>query len=533
MSKKLSRRHFLRSTAVAGAGLAAVLAGCKPKIVEIEKEVTKVVEKVVKETVVVAGTPQVVEKVVKETVVVEKVVEKEAPKPVTKGGTFSLLWWGGQVAPGKPDYFGDSLTMYKQAQPEIDIEVSSVPWESVSDWIRTNQAAGTLTDVVMWYMNPTTEQEVTGTSPWLAFDPFLNLPSSYSKSAAWRDDINEKLIGSSFYKGLQNQYGIPISYGCSGWAYNKKIFKDAGLDPETPPETWADLVDTCEVLKKNADNLGIDAPMANAVVVERQGGSLDWPIRLLFDVVAFQPWNKITGGADRFPTHEERLQAFYDGTASYCTEETEQMWNMVKQLVSYWPEGAMGMSYADQLPFFLQGKAAMLMVWMGGLRQLDEAVNEGTIDWEYGAFGWPTVTAESNPFPMDKLNPIDGGWNGWWTIPTDRKSTKELELVVDFLQWWTSEDFSAWWATKNYALPANIHAQGNPKCMAFYKGDPHERRGLMYLDKFKWFGYFQSWLLDDIGYEEYCHSVDEANKMEAERLAGEIGLALSNSSPWD
>jgi ABC-type glycerol-3-phosphate transport system substrate-binding protein len=235
---------------------------------------------------------------------------------------------------------------------------------------------------------------------------------------------------------------------------------------------------------------------------------------------------------DRFPTHEERLQAFYDGTASYCTPEVKHMWTMVQELTSYWPEGAMGMAYADQVPFFLQGKAAMFMLWMGALRQLDVAVNEGTIDWEYGTFGWPSVTSESNPFPMDKPNPIDGGWNGWWTIPSDRAGTKELELVVDFLQWWTSEDFSGWYAYRTYCLPANIHAQGNPKCMAFYKGDPHQRRGLTYLDKFKWFGYFQSWILGDITYEDYCMNVDEVNRLEAERLAGEIGLVLSEVSPW-
>jgi len=527
MNKLYTRRVLLRSSAAIGASMAATLAGCQPKVVEVEKVVTQEVERVVEKEVtkIVAGTPQVV----KETVVVEKSVAM----PAGMSGSFTLLWWGGEPTPSKPDYFGDAVTMYKQVQPEVDIEVSRVPWESCADWIRTNQAAGTLTDVVMWYENPTTEQEATGTSPWLAFDPFLELNTPYSSSSRWRDDINEKLIGSSFYNGLQNQYGVPESYGCSGWVYNKRLFEQAGLDPNKPPDTWADLIEVCEHFSKQKDALGIAAPMGNAVVVERQGGSLDWPVRLLFDVVAYQPWNRITGGSDRFPTYDERLQAFYDGTASYCQEEIEHMWNMIKQLVSYWPEGALGMAYEDQVPFFLQGHCAMLMVWMGGLRELDEAIAEGAIDWDYGSFGWPTVTADSNPFPMDKGTPIDGGWNGWWTIPSDRSDKPQLELVIDFLHWWTSEEFSKWWGDRNYALPVNVHAEGNPKLMAFYKGDPHQRRGLMYLDKFKWFGYFQSWMLGDINYEEYCHSVDEANKMEAERLAEEVDLVLTTSSPWN
>jgi len=76
--KRMARRDFLTLAGLATAGTA--LAACQPKIVEV----TKVVEKVVKETVMVAGTPQVVEKVVKETVVVKEEVEKEVTKVVEK-----------------------------------------------------------------------------------------------------------------------------------------------------------------------------------------------------------------------------------------------------------------------------------------------------------------------------------------------------------------------------------------------------------------------------------------------------------------
>jgi hypothetical protein len=51
MSKKLSRRAFLRGMGATGAGLAAMMAGCAPQTVVVEKEVTVEVEteKVVKE----------------------------------------------------------------------------------------------------------------------------------------------------------------------------------------------------------------------------------------------------------------------------------------------------------------------------------------------------------------------------------------------------------------------------------------------------------------------------------------------------
>ncbi|MBN1580257.1 MAG: peptide ABC transporter substrate-binding protein [Anaerolineae bacterium] len=72
--KKLTRRDFLRTAAMAAAGAVAV--ACQPQTVVVKETVEVEKEKVVKETVVVEKEVEK-EKVVKETVVVEKEVEKE------------------------------------------------------------------------------------------------------------------------------------------------------------------------------------------------------------------------------------------------------------------------------------------------------------------------------------------------------------------------------------------------------------------------------------------------------------------------
>jgi peptide/nickel transport system substrate-binding protein len=86
--KELSRRDFLRAAALGAAGIAA--AACQPQTVIVEKEVkvTEIVKEVVKETVVVEGESKVVEKEV--TKVVEKVVTPTpvppTPKPTLPAG---------------------------------------------------------------------------------------------------------------------------------------------------------------------------------------------------------------------------------------------------------------------------------------------------------------------------------------------------------------------------------------------------------------------------------------------------------------
>ena len=60
MARLLTRRDFVRGAAALGAGLAAMMAGCQPKVVEVEKVVTKEVVKEVTKEVVKEVTREVV-----------------------------------------------------------------------------------------------------------------------------------------------------------------------------------------------------------------------------------------------------------------------------------------------------------------------------------------------------------------------------------------------------------------------------------------------------------------------------------------
>jgi hypothetical protein len=73
--QQMSRRQFLKGLTLATSG--AALAACQPKTIIVEKEVTREVEKVVKETVL-------VEKEVTREVEAPKIVEKEVTKIVEK-----------------------------------------------------------------------------------------------------------------------------------------------------------------------------------------------------------------------------------------------------------------------------------------------------------------------------------------------------------------------------------------------------------------------------------------------------------------
>src|SRR5438876_1198328 len=54
-------------------------------------------------------------------------------------------------------------------------------------------------------------------------------------------------------------YAIPYQNSTPLLYYNKEHFKEAGLNPDKPPQTWAELVDAAKKLTK-ADRMGFGLP---------------------------------------------------------------------------------------------------------------------------------------------------------------------------------------------------------------------------------------------------------------------------------
>jgi len=147
MPREVSRRGFLRLAATATAG--TLLAACQPKVVEVTREV----ERVVQETVVVEGTPQVVEKVVKETVIVKE--EAKAAAESEKVVRVLLSSWAVGEIP-----FDTAAREFNEANPgvKVQIQTSFEGWDTkviaqINDGTLEWCAAGILTpflDMQRW-----------------------------------------------------------------------------------------------------------------------------------------------------------------------------------------------------------------------------------------------------------------------------------------------------------------------------------------------------------------------------------------------
>lgn len=86
-----------------------------------------------------------------------------------------------------------------------------------------------------------------------------NLDSFY-EGLDYTDDIF-KPLRQDFIRWDGGIYGMPFWIDVSGYYYNMKHYEEAGLDPESPPETFSEFLNACDALQQ----AGYDTPLSNTL----------------------------------------------------------------------------------------------------------------------------------------------------------------------------------------------------------------------------------------------------------------------------
>ncbi len=237
MEKRISRRALLQmSMGLAGA---AALAACAPKVVketvvvEVEKEVIKEVEKIVKETVIVAGTPKVVEKVVKETVVVEK------GKDIFQGDL--ILWqpWG-------TGYEGGAWPFVAQTKdfPDLHpgVKITHV-WDATRDKYLAAMAAGNPPDLLLLgaYDIPVLAHN----GALMNLDPFIER-DNWDMTQYWKMALDQCSWRGVTY-AITHHPDVRVMY------YDQTVMEEAGLDPSKEASSWDELYEWGMAMSRQKD----------------------------------------------------------------------------------------------------------------------------------------------------------------------------------------------------------------------------------------------------------------------------------------
>lgn len=166
----------------------------------------------------------------------------EAGGTPAAAGELLVWYWGEQEAPGMKRFFEGSVDKYNKAGGDNAGKARAVLQESDTLYtaFRTAAEAKKGPDVQFFWGGTQALEDV-----WMGH--VAPLDDRVSKD--WLGQVNKDARRETFWDG--KQWGLPFYEINTAWAYNKKMFEKAGLDPENPPETWDDFIKALTALKES------------------------------------------------------------------------------------------------------------------------------------------------------------------------------------------------------------------------------------------------------------------------------------------
>ena len=152
--------------------------------------------------------------------------------------TLTVWYWGEQEIPGYQSYMEEMAKKYTEQNPNVTVEVVLQESDTLVSALRTAEAGGEAPDLgFLWGGSLALDDawlgNLTPVDEYLTADDLSVIAPSALSETNWDG----------------KQWGYPAYTIIYGIAYNKQMFKDAGLDPDAPLTTWDEFISACDALK--------------------------------------------------------------------------------------------------------------------------------------------------------------------------------------------------------------------------------------------------------------------------------------------
>jgi sn-glycerol 3-phosphate transport system substrate-binding protein len=254
-----------------------------------------------------------------------------------------------------------------------------------------------------------------------------------------RTDADKAWLSSFFPSFMENSqtggktWGIPFQRSTIVLYWNKELFREAGLDPETPPQTWAEQVAFAEKLTKRdgatTSQWGLQIPSS---------GFPYW----LFQALAVQ--------ADAILMNREGNRTAFDAPGVI---EALQYWVDLSRKHRVHPAGIVewGTTPRD----FFERKCAMMWTTTGNLTNV-----RNNARFPFGVGMLPAGKRRGSP---------TGGGNFYLS---KKSSRAEQEAAFKFIQWITTPERAAKWGIDTGYVAVRGDAFDTPAMKDYVAGFP-------------------------------------------------------------
>lgn len=174
----------------------------------------------------------------------QTVQPEAAEKTVAQGEKVTLDFWNvftgsdGDILRGIVDNYNATNT------DNIVINMDIMPNDTLQQKLPASIATNTAPDFVLF--------GVENIAPYVSNDSLEDISDFWEKEAVDKNNFLENVTELSYVDG--KLYGTPMQYNVSYLYWNKTLFEQAGLDPQTPPATMEELAVYAEKLTDSSKN---------------------------------------------------------------------------------------------------------------------------------------------------------------------------------------------------------------------------------------------------------------------------------------
>jgi multiple sugar transport system substrate-binding protein len=272
----------------------------------------------------------------------------------------SWIYCGDKIDPIHEKYIKE----WEGKNPGWSVKPEVVGWEQCQDKATTLAAAGT--PVGMAYVGSRTLKEFAQN------DLIVAVPMSDEEKKSYYPNIVDTVTFND------TQWGVPVAFSTKALYWNKDIFKQAGLDPEMPPKTWAEEIADAKQIKEKTGLAGYGLPAKTFDNTMHQ----------------FMHWVYTNNG-----------KAIDGDKIVLDSPEVLAALQAYKDITPYSVEGATAYEQNEIRAIFLDGKVGMIQAGSGAAARLkDTKINWGVAPLPLG----PSAKGEGTLLITDSLAVFKG-----------------------------------------------------------------------------------------------------------------------------
>ncbi|SHG06917.1 extracellular solute-binding protein [Ornithinibacillus halophilus] len=319
-------------------------------------------------------------------------------------GDITIKYWQYEFA-SKVNLMDELIEEFEEANPGIKVEQTTFPYDNYNEQVAAQVPAGKGPDVINLFYGWVPSYVDAGYLQPLPQEDFPH------------DQIEDEFFPLVEATKMDGEYWtIPTAVRTAALFYNKDLFEEAGLDPNSPPETWDELADyAVQLTKKNGDRIEQSGlawePAQQGHHWLRDGLTLQAGGQVLSDDRKNVLWGDSDAG----------LEAF-------------EYWLSFPTDLGTSEQGF----YTDDVTAFVTEKAAM---------NIDGSFRIGTLQNDA-----PDLNYAVAPMPGKDQKSTNASF--WTNGITKDVEGEKLEASVKFLNFLTSEDVMERWLDATGELPA-------------------------------------------------------------------------------